>query len=144
MANKGSIIPDIRFPIIIRTPDGTTTFYLNEKPLIKVYKSVFEKRIIHDSVIIDSNAIKYKVQSVENLGYINIFWGLNIFLGRNIHIKIVLQKIKELNLEDFKNFALKTIVANKNYYISAGKSINDLKEQIKQSTDNAEIMQVLI
>jgi hypothetical protein len=142
--NKGSIIPDIRFPIIVKTPDGTVTFYLNEKPVIKVYKSVFEKRIIHDSIIIDSNAIEYKVQSVENMGYTNILWGLNIFLGRNIYIRVVLQKVKELNLDEFKKFALRVIVANKDYYISAGKSIKDLKEQIKQSTDNAEIMQVLI
>ena len=142
--NKSHITPDIKFPIIVITPDGTTTFYLNENPLVKVNKNVFTKRIIHESIIIDADAVKYKIQDITNLGYTNKLMGLNIFFEKNIYLQITLQKIKELDLNEFKSYIIKLIDQNEDYYASAGMNVEDMKTQIAVSKDKSEILSMII
>lgn len=128
---------------MVETQDETITFYYSKEPLIKINKSAFNKRLLYNSIIVDSNAIKYQVQTVENLGYTNVFGGLNIFLERTIYVKIVLRKIKKLDLVEFKMMAFSVIDKNSDDYISAGKDIEDLKKQIECLTNTVEIMNLL-
>ena len=143
MNNKGYIIPNIQFPIIVISHDKTVTSLYGEEPLTKVNKGVFKKKLLHGITIIDASATKYKVQSVENLGYTNIFWGLNFFFERTIYLKIELKKIKEIELDKFKSLALKMIVCNGDYYISAGMSIKQMKELVVASTTTTEITSII-
>lgn len=142
--NKGIIIPNIRFPVILITPDGTTTCYLSEEPIIKINKNVFEKKVIHNSIIIDANAIKYKVQSVENLGYTNKWGGLNIFFERNVYLKVVLRIVKEFGLDEFKAFITEVITKNNDYYISAGIDIEYLKREVAVCEEKSKILSIII
>lgn len=142
--NKGFIIPNIQFPIILITPDGTKTYYLSEEPITKININVFEKRVLHDSIFIDANAIKYKVQSVENLGYTNRLGGLNIFLERNIYVKVELEKIKEFDLEEFKSFISEIITENSDYYISADIDTETLKRKVAEAEEKSKILSIII
>lgn len=142
--NKGFITPNIQFPVILITTDGTKTYYLNEEPITKIHKDIFEKRVLHNSIFIDANAIKYKVQSVENLGYINRWKGLNLFFKRNIYVKVELEKIKEYDLEEFKSFISEIITENSDYYISADIDPETLKRKVAEAEEKSKILSIII
>ena len=143
MKNKGYITPNIMFPIIIISPDKTVSYLLGEEPITKVNKVVFEKKALLNTIIIDANAIKYKVHNVENLGYTNILGGLNIFFERTVYLKVELEKIKEIEFDKFKSLALKMISYNEDYYISSGMSIKHMKNLVIASTTTIEITSII-
>lgn len=128
---------------MVETQDKTITFYYSKEPLVKINKSAFDKKLLYNSIIVDSDAVKYRVQTVENLGYTNVFGGLNIFLEQTIYVKIILSEIKKLDLVEFKMLAFNIIDKNNDDYISAGKDIEDLKKQVECLTNTVEIMNLL-
>lgn len=127
---KGYINPSLIFPIIIKTPDNVSTIYTSEKPLIKIRKKTLERRLLEGVVIIDSSGMKYRVAEVKNLGYSNLFFGINVFLESMVDVAISLKEIEKLDIEQFRIVARDMVRQNSDYYISSGRKTKDVISQI--------------
>lgn len=141
---KGYISSKLIFPIIITTKEGTTTFYTNESPLIKIRKRTFDSHFLEGTILIDSLGVKYKIAHVKNLGYVNFLWGLNPFLERMINVCIDLQKVESLSVEKFRSVALKIIKSNSDYYISSGRNLKEIISIINGAVNTEEITNALV
>ncbi|MGC3945617.1 MAG: hypothetical protein QM762_14040 [Chryseolinea sp.] len=140
---RGTIEPKLQFPVIINTSDGTTTFYTSQEPLVRITKRAFDKRMFEGAILIDSSGSKFKVVRVVNLGFINLFWGLNVFLDSEVYVRLELAKIEELGLEQFRGYAKKIAKSNEDYYLSAGIDINTILRAIDKAPDVSTLTQIV-
>jgi len=142
--SKGYLDKPIRFPILLKLTNGVSVTALKEKVLTKVYKKSYHSKEFINATIIDAQGTNYIIRDVINLGYTNLLWGLDQFLGQQVYVGLKLTKIKDLTLEEFKLEAIKIVKANKEYYLSAGLNIKEVINNINKAPEVEEISTLLL